>query len=208
MINIFESHAGLERLLVLPSNFQRADLFFAEPGDQFRDPFFGPTLELLMINYLARGHGVVIHACGVEYDGKGLLFAGESGAGKSTLANLWNLETGATVLSDDRSLVREIDGELRVYGTPWHGEAKFGVPQGVKLEQIFFLRQGPSSTLRSLSNTETVIQLLQCAFPPFWQAAGMDFTLEFFEKLTGRISCQELAFIPDQSAVECVKREL
>ncbi len=208
VINIFESHAGLERVLVLPSNFQRADLYFAEPGDQFRDPFFGPTLELLMINYLARGHGVIIHACGIEYDGKGLLFAGESGAGKSTLANLWNSETGATVISDDRSLVREIDGELRMYGTPWHGEAEFGVPQGVKLEQIFFLRQGVSNTLRALSNTETVLQLLQCSFPPHWDAAGMNFTLEFFENLTGRLSCHELAFTPDESALECIKRNL
>lgn len=207
-IHIFDHHPDLQRLLAIPSKFKRSELYFAEPEGQFRDPFFGPTIELLMINYLARGHGVILHACGIEYDGQGLLFAGESGAGKSTLANLWRLKTEAAVLSDDRTLLRMVDGKIRMYGTPWHGEAKFGSPGSVELDRIFFLRQGPFSTLRSLSNTETVIRLLQCSFPPHWEAAGMDFTLEFFENLTGRISCQELAFIPDQSAIECVKRNL
>ena len=94
-------------------------------------------MELLMINYLARGHGVIIHACGIDNNGIGMLFAGESGAGKSTLANLWNQEAGVAVLSDDRTLVRQIDGEWWLFGTPWHGEAKFGSRRGIKLEKSF-----------------------------------------------------------------------
>jgi hypothetical protein len=208
VIEIFAKDAGLQRYLVLAPDVQEAALHFSAQCDQFIDPFFGPTLELLMIHYLARERGVIIHACGIEYDGKGLLFAGESGAGKSTLAHLWNQETGASVLSDDRTLVREIDGELRMYGTPWHGEAIFGDPRGVKLDKIYFLGHGPFNSIQSLFTAETVLQLLQCSFPPHWDADGMKYTLEFFEQLARRVSCSELAFRPDESATEWVKREI
>lgn len=207
-IKIFDSHAGLKRLLVLPARFQRADLYFSKPGGQYLDPFFGPTMELLMINYLARGQGVIVHACAIEYEGSGLLFAGESGAGKSTLANLWNIEKGASVLSDDRTLVRDIDGELRMYGTPWHGEARFGSARGVKLGKIFFLSHGRSNSTLSLLRTETVLQLLQCAFAPLWDVEGMDYTLEFFERLATRISCHELTFRPDDTAIDYIKQSM
>jgi hypothetical protein len=204
-IHIFDQHPDLLRFLVFPLYFKKADLYFAAPGGQFIDPFFGPTIELLMINYLAQGHGVIIHACGIEYDSKGMLFAGESGAGKSTLANLCNQAAGVNVLSDDRTLVRQIDGELRMYGTPWHGEAQFGSARGVKLEKMFFLRHGPKNAIQPLSRAEPVRRLLQCSFPPFWDAAGMEFSMALFEALATRISCHELTFRPDERVLDCIR---
>jgi hypothetical protein len=206
VIKIFDSYSDLQRLLVLSPEFKRADLYFTEPSSHGADPFFGPTMELLMINYLAQGYGVIIHACGIDYNGKGMLFTGESGAGKSTLANLWDRAKAATVLSDDRTIVRYIDGEFRIYGTPWHGEAKFGAPHGVKLEKIFFLRHSQKNAIQSLSRVESVLQMLQCSFPPYWDAAGMEFTMGFFEEIATAVPCCELAFRPDDSVMEMVKR--
>lgn len=204
-IHIFNQHPDLLRFLVFPPQFDEADLYFAGPGGQFIDPFFGPVIELLMINYLAQGHGVIIHACGIDNNGIGMLFAGESGAGKSTLANLWNQAAGVDVLCDDRTLVRQIDGELRMYGTPWHGEAQFGAARGVKLDKIFFLRHGPENAVQPLSGAESVLRLLQCSFPPFWDAAGMEFSMDLFEALATRIACDELAFRPDERILDLVR---
>jgi hypothetical protein len=208
IIKIFASYPGLQRLIVLPLKFKRADLYFTEPNGRFIDPFFGPGMELLMINYLAQGYGVILHACGMDYNGKGMLFTGESGAGKSTLANLWDREKGVAVLSDDRTIVRYVDGEFRMYGTPWHGEAKFGSPRGVKLEKIFFLRHSQKNTLRPLTRIQSVLKMLQCSFPPYWDAAGMEFTMGLFEKLANHIPCNELAFRPDASAIANVENDL
>jgi hypothetical protein len=119
---------------------------------------------------------------------------------------MWSREKGATVLSDDRTIVRYMDGEFRMYGTPWHGEAKFGSPRGVKLENIFFLRHGRKNAIETLSGSESVLKLLQCSFPPYWDAAGMEYTLRFFEKLSKRVPCCELAFKPDDSVIEMIKR--
>jgi len=205
IIDIFDHHPDLRRLLVFPRQLNRADLFFAAPGGKFIDPFFGPAMELLMVNHLAQGQGAIIHACGIEYNGNGLLFTGESGAGKSTLANMWNREKRAAVLSDDRTIVRYIDGEFRMYGTPWHGEAKFGSPEGVKLEKIFFLRHSQKNAIQPLSRVESVLQMLQCSFPPYWDAAGMEFTMGFFENVATHVSCHELAFEPDKRVIDLIK---
>ena len=201
-IKINQDYPATERLLILPKNGLPAGLYFTGPDGKFLDPFFGPTLELLMITYLARGKGAIIHACGIDDNGTGMLFAGESGAGKSTLANLWNRVSGVDVLSDDRTLVRIIDGELRMYGTPWHGEAKFGSARGIKLEKIFFLRHGQINSAQPLSTAGAVQKLLQCSFPPYWDAAGMEYTVAFFEQLATRLPCCEMTFEPSARVIE------
>ena len=99
VLKIYNNMPGLERSLVLAEDFAAADLYFLDNTGQLIDPFIGPTLELLMINYLAQGRGVIIHSCGIEKNGEGILFIGESGAGKSTMANLWNSEGGIEILS-------------------------------------------------------------------------------------------------------------
>ena len=205
VIKIFDRFPGLKRRLVLPPDFKRADLYFDEKCDHFMGPFVGPAMELLMINYLAWAKGIILHACGIERQGKGYLFAGESGSGKSTLARFWNQEKGVEVLSDDRTIVRKQDGQFRMYGTPWHGDAPFGSPRNVRLERIFFLGHGSKNAVRELKGAGAMMKFLKCSFPPYWDAPGMDSAMEIFEELVARVSCYELSFKPDHSAIEFLK---
>jgi hypothetical protein len=204
-IKIFDRFSDIQRILVLPPEFTRADLYFAEPDGRFVDPFFGPTIELMMINYLSRGHGVIIHACGIEHNGSGLLFAGESGAGKSTLAGMWDRESAARVLSDDRTIVRRDGDDFWMYGTPWHGEAKFGLSRWAKLEKIFFLQHDHQNEIRKIDGAVPVQNLLTCSFPSFWDAKAMQFTLDFFSQLSAAVPCYQLHFKPDKSAIDLIK---
>jgi len=206
VIKIFQELSGLKRTLVLPRHPEKADLYFLDKSDPFLDPFYGPTMELLMVNYLAQGRGVIIHSCGIASNGGGILFVGESGAGKSTLARMWDQENGFDVLSDDRTIVRKKGHQFWMYGTPWHGDAKFGSPRGVRLEKIFFLRHGQKNSIKEIKGIDPVSQLLTSSFPPFWDPQGMAFTLEIFTDLTAHIPCQELAFKPEKSALDLVER--
>ena len=119
-----------------------------------------------MVNYLARERGIIVHACGVVHCGKGFLFAGESGAGKSTLSRWWDGETNTELLSDDRVIVRKEGGKFWMYGTPWHGDARFGSPRRIGLDRVFFLRHGRENLIRATGQADTVMQLLKCSFPP------------------------------------------
>lgn len=204
IIKIYEEMPGLERILVFPSELNSADLYFPFSTDTAVDPFSGPTMELLMISYLAQGRGVILHGCGIEKGGQGILFIGESGSGKSTMANLWNADGGIEILSDDRIIVRKSGEDFRMYGTPWHGEAHFVSPRGVNLKKMFFLRHTEQNEIHPLNGAASVQQLLKSSFPPFWDSCGMEFTMDLFAELAASVPCYQLGFKPDRSAIDFV----
>jgi hypothetical protein len=92
-----------------------------------------------------------------------------------------------------------------MFGTPWHGEAQFGAARGIRLNHIFFLHHGQKNEVQPLTVSESVQKLLQCSFPPYWDAAGMQFSMKLFEEIAARVHCHELAFEPDGKAVDFVK---
>jgi hypothetical protein len=168
-------------------------------------PLHYPLDEVFMVHLLARGIGVELHGGGVVTpDGRGLLFVGQSGAGKSTLSKLWRAEPGMTVLSDERIIVRKDDTGVWMYGTPWHGDGYIAEPGRARLERVFVLRHGPLNELRPLPATESVARLFSCGFTPFHDAQGLDFSLGLLADVARLARCQELAFVPDRSAVDFV----
>ena len=160
-----------------------------------------PLDELLMMNLLAHGRGVEVHACGLEdTDGQGYLFLGHSGAGKTTTARLWQKAGGVRVLSDDRIILRSSAGKTWMYGTPWHGEARLALPARTPLRQIFFLRHGTANEIVPLGCGEALARFLACSFVPFYSRSGLEFALAFFHQLIDSLPCAELRFVPEERA--------
>jgi hypothetical protein len=203
-IRIFDAFPDLKRALVLTGHFKRADLYCADGCGRFCNPFYGPTMELLMVNYLAQGWGAIIHSCGIARSRSGILFVGESGAGKSTMAKMWSEENGVDVLSDDRIIVRKKNHCFWMYGTPWHGDASFVSPRGVTLERIFFLRHGQENSMKEIKGIDPVSRLITCSFLPHWDPQGMAFSMDFFTDLVAHVPCYEFTFKPDRSVIEVV----
>lgn len=171
------------------------------------NPLDYPLDEVLLANLLGRGRGVELHSCGViDRSGRGRLFVGVSGAGKTTTARLWAAHA-AGIVSDDRVVVREVDGMPWMYGTPWHGEAELSMPEGVPLAGIYLLAQSSVNELRPLSSVEAVARLFGCAFPMFHDPAALAFTLACLERVVQRVPVRELRFTRDAEAVALVLRE-
>jgi len=201
ILRIFEKMPGYGRTLVLSQDIENTDLYFDDPTGNYCDPFYGPTMELLMVNYLAQGRGVIIHGCGIKQDDRGVIFVGESGAGKTTMAKIWSQESNVEVLSDDRTLVCKKDDHFVMYGTPWHGEGKFGSPGSAKLDQIFFIKHSKENSILKSNNAHSVTQFLKCSFPPFWDVAGMEYSMDVFSDLAAAAPCRMLSFKPDSSII-------
>jgi len=170
----------------------------------FLNPLDYPLDEVLIAHLLGRGRGVELHSCGViDGDGNGRLFVGVSGAGKTTTARLWS-EHASGIVSDDRVVVRVIDGSMWMFGTPWHGEAELSLPGGVPLAGVYLLAQSTTNELRELPRAEAVARLFGCTFPPFYDERAVDFTLAFLEQLAQNVPVRELRFTRDPEAVAVV----
>ena len=208
IFKIYDQLNDEKRFLVVDPDIQTAKLYFPNPNGNFINPFYGPTLELLLIQYLAQERSLIVHACGVVDNDTGMLFVGESGAGKSTISNLWHQHNGITILSDDRIILRKRNGALWMHGTPWHGEARFVSPRSTELAHIYFLQHDGNNAVHPLNRADTVVEFLKASFPPFWDSGGVSFAMDFLRDLAEKVPCQTLSFKPDASIVEFVKSSI
>jgi hypothetical protein len=167
-------------------------------------PFVYPFDEVVYLARLSRGRGVMVHACGISYRGRGILFLGTSGAGKSTTAELWQSREGATVVSDDRVVVRPDGPGFRIYGTPWHGEASCEEPVSAPLAAVFILEQGPRNCFVEMTPAAAVAQMMVRSCPAMWDRQGLDFAVRFLTRLAERLPVRRFRFIPDPSSTEAV----
>ena len=192
---------------VFESDYTLGDVYLSlpyRPDGRVPYPLAYPLEELMMVNLLAQGQGVIIHSCGVSLGGKGILFSGASGAGKSTMANLWKNRKNANLLSDDRIIIRNINGRFWMFGTPWHGDAKVASPEGVPLEKIFIIKQSSENYASPLRANDAASALFVRCFPTFWDQLGMTYILSLLSKIAEQIPCYELGFVPDQSILDFV----
>jgi len=189
-----------------------------------------PLDEVIVGHLLGRGRGVELHGCGIIHDRflgssvpgssagspeepeeprnrgtrVGRLFVGQSEAGKTTTAGLWLARGGVEIVSDDRVVVREIDGEWRMFGTPWHGEAELSSPSSAPLAGVYLLQQATASRLVDVTPAEAAARLFGCAFPPFYDADSVAFTLELLDRLVANVPVRVLEFMRDASAIDAV----
>jgi hypothetical protein len=169
-------------------------------------PLDYPLDEVIVAHLLGRGRGVELHGCGIiDRDGSGRLFVGQSGAGKTTTARVWLRDGNYEIVSDDRVIVRHVEGQWRMFGTPWHGEAELSSPQSARLAGIYLLDQSTTTELVPLAGSQAVASLFACTFPLFYDADALSFTLDCLGRIVSEIPVSTLRFVPDGSVIDCVR---
>ncbi|MCU0600577.1 MAG: hypothetical protein MUE70_15125 [Desulfobacterales bacterium] len=170
-------------------------------GMMIYNPVSYPLDQIILMHYLARIGGMIIHSAGWRVNDSGWIFAGKSGAGKSTISNLIVETTGSAFLSDDRIAVRKIGHEYLMYGTPWPGEAGYAVNESVPLKGIFFLSKGEKNSIVKLSPAQAIPRLMPVVSVPWYDREKVDLMMGFFNDLIGALPMYELTFIPDAFVV-------
>jgi hypothetical protein len=179
------------------------------------EPLGYPLDELLIMHRLTQERAIELHGSGIVCaNGVANLFVGHSGAGKSTTTRLWTSREEVEVLSDDRIIVRYDDGRdgpvgpsgMRMYGTPWHGEAMFASPNSAPLTRVFILEHGHGNVITRLSRSQAVGELFARAFVPFHRHEYVEAGLSFLEELAGAVPCYRYCFEPDERAVEKIQQ--
>jgi hypothetical protein len=197
---------GSYKRLLVDDQFRHASLLLSDECFESRAvaaPLEYPLDELLIMHRLTQEKAVELHGVGiVGPDGASNLFIGHSGAGKSTTACLWTSLHEVKILSDDRIIVREDKDQIFMYGTPWHGEAHFALPDRAPLQRIFVLEHGHGNVLTRLTRSQMVAELFARAFVPFHRHEYVDSALSFLERVADVVPCYRYSFEPDERAVE------
>lgn len=189
------------------NEFSRFHYCFYSDSDEplIVNPYNSAADAFLLQYSFINHHGLIIHAGGGSVHGKGIVFAGTSGAGKSTLSELLDSSPNNRLYSDERLVVRSVDEQWNVWGTPWQGTGSIARNETSPLSALVFLRQAEETKITDLSPSAGLHRLLQVVSIPWYSAEWTNKGLAVCESLIQDIPMFELAFRPDQSAVQLVE---
>jgi len=114
-------------------------------------------------------YGVFLcHGSVIEVDGFAYMFTAPSGTGKSTHTRLWREYLGdkATMINDDKPLLKMEDGVIYAYGTPWDGKHNLSTRKRAPLVGICFLHQAAENSIEKINSNEAVGLLMNQIYRP------------------------------------------
>lgn len=168
------------------------------------DPLVYPLDQVIYTHLLPLHDGVLVHAAGIVSDGAGLVLAGVSGAGKSTTSRIADA-AGMRVLSDDRVVLRRVDGTWRMYGTPWPGDAGFARNEGVPLKALLFLRKALENRSEPVDAAGAMERLMPVSSIPWYEPTLMSASLGVIGDLAASIPAADLSFTPDDRVLPALR---
>ena len=164
-------------------------------GPEFPDAYL-ESLALFrkLCDYtLSNKDGIIFHSSAVMVDGEAYLFTAPSGTGKSTHTRLWREMLGDKVvmINDDKPIIRYIDGEFYVYGTPWNGKHHLDTNTRAKIKAICKISQAKENKIVKANSAEMLLTILnQTIRPP--QLDKLDKLLNLIDKLLKKVSLYHL----------------
>ena len=159
------------------------------------------ALMILFALSTASQSTVLFHAAVVSLHGHGYMFLGKSGTGKSTHAGLWvrHIE-GVRLLNDDNPVVRLIDGQAVVYGSPWSGKTPCYRNEQYPLGGIVQLSQAPYNKIEPLKGLAAYAALTSSISGMRWDRRIADGLHATEDALASSIPVWHLECLPDDEA--------
>ncbi len=166
-----------------------------------------PTDQIFLARVLADRQGCFLHACGVNFGGKGLLFAGHPEAGKSTMATM--LQDKAEILCDDRIIVRRRPEGFKIYGTWSHGDVPDISSGSAFLKAVMFLEKSEENRVIPLENKKDITRrLLSCLIRPLVTVDWWEKTLALIGGIAREVPCYMLRFDKSGKVVDLLHKLL
>jgi hypothetical protein len=165
-------------------------------------PLQYPLDQLLTMLILADRGGCIVHAAGIARGGRGIAFVGRSGAGKSTLMRLLEDREDFQRLSDDRLVIRIIDGKPKLFGTPWAGEGLVAANLAAELAAVVFLHQREENALFRIDPSAAVDQLLPTTSIPWFDEPRMTGCLATLDEVVRTTPAYDLRFRPEPAVAD------
>jgi hypothetical protein len=150
-----------------------------------------------------RQGGLLLHAAGVAFQGRGVVAIGPSGAGKSTFTRLSVQAAGAEVLSDE---VVALYPEGRVEGSPFCSD--LDLPSSLaraRLAAVLLLEKGSEERLEEVSAEEAIAALMGQVFRPLPGEASPGDILQRLARITEHVPLRRFVFRKHEAAAGFIR---
>jgi hypothetical protein len=142
-----------------------------------------------------------LHASGIHYENYGYIFSGLSGVGKSTIAHLWQ-EQGATIINDDRLIIKKHDNQFFMYNTPLY---KNDIPKKSTITKLFLLKQSNRNFIRGIDNLSTkTSKIIPYCIQHNYNSLLIENLINIVADFSKNISICELEFVPNSSVISLI----
>lgn len=195
---VFPSSKGRKKAVVKLSLDSRKWYLWIDGPDCRIDPFEYPLDGLILYYLTVMNRDILIHASGINKDGKGYLFSGISGKGKSTMAGLWN-DSGATVIHDDRLVIRKQGDKYMMYNTPVYDNEE---PRESGLDRIFIIAHGAENKITPVTGAAAVSLVIANCIQHNWDTSIIHGLLGSVSGMCSEVPVARLDFLPDKSITD------
>ena len=176
-----------------------------EGGENFPDAYLESLALFRKLGdyILNNAKGMIFHASAVAVNGEAYLFTAPSGTGKSTHARLWKEMLGDKMvyINDDKPIIRFIDGDFYVYGTPWNGKHRLGGNVKAKLKCVCKIYQAKENSITKAEIPEMIGVVFNQTLRPE-QAEDMEKLLSLTDKLLTKSNLYALGCNISREAAE------
>lgn len=189
-------------ILIPSDDFSRSVLYVPESGASRLAEFALSNAMMLLYTFCTSAYDtLMVHASVIAHDGGAYMFLGRSGTGKSTHSRLWLEHIQDTcLLNDDNPVVRFIDGETIIYGTPWSGKTPCYKNESMPLKAVVRLSQAPYNKISRLAPLQSFASLMPACSCMRWDGRSVSALHKTVEKVIGDVPCWHLECLPDKDA--------
>lgn len=166
---------------------------------------FGLNNALMLIFAFAgsKVETLLMHASLVRQDGYGYAFIAKSGTGKSTQVSMWlRYLKGCDLMNDDNPIIRFIDGEAYIFGSPWSGKTPCYRNVKAKLGAITRIDRAEKNWVEKLSPIEAFTSLLPSCSSMKWDQEIFNDICNTITKLVETTGIYTLHCLPNREAAE------
>jgi len=196
------SKARPDCLVFATDDFSSCTVYVPQVLSERLTEFALSNAMMLMFTFRTSPYDTLMtHSSVIMHGGGGYMFLGRSGTGKSTHSRLWlNNIDDTELLNDDNPVIRIVDGEAYVYGTPWSGKTPCYKNEAVPLKAVVRLSQAPYNKILRHSPLQAYASLMPSCSCMRWDRASVAALHETVEAVISKVKCWHLECLPDADA--------
>ena len=148
-------------------------------------------------------HALLVHASLVRYDGYGYAFIAKSGTGKSTQVSMWLRHIpGCDLMNDDNPVIRVIDGQAWIYGSPWSGKTPCYRNIKARLGAVTRIDRAPANSIDKLQALEAFASFLPSCSSMKWDGVIYNNICDAVTEVVETTGIYTLHCLPNKEAAE------